>query len=635
MSAVAYLNAIKDTKGSPEDAQKLLQSIKTTYGSATDFYRAAAKESGTTPDNIMQQVEQMATPQQAQPQTAGLTGANASTSVPQTMTPPMQLNANKMDNQTQSLQGQGMATAQAVNQSAQNPSNTYAKGGATPLPPTKQVADASASQAAPSQSAIDAVASTPAGQALDKGQPSKDGIPAPQHKPPVPSDHTQSMLKEYENTDERGVSKDTPKYGGYAQGGPVHENIKNMPLKDIIKLLASHPELAGKGAENGNSPLQGQDMKEGGAVAGQHDPDSTHNPQKKIANMRTEGRSHGAGLLNMNADVPTYADGGSVKMATGSGLEGDTESDNITGYGPDGTPIIQNADGTQQYGNVNDLLGRPESASTLGTGANPTNAMTSSAANAVPQQGASTQATGFATGGEEAAPPGALSSEVADNIPAKLSPGEFVFSADATRFYGLKTLTALQNHARQELAVMANQGNIRTPNDGKNPDQGTFTQDQPPNMNAYDKQGNPQQQEPDGDEAMVSGILKECMGGSNYATGGGVHEEEFAKGGATSDMRTQFGRSNMVSSHPKGGSPLMDYARGGIVTSTSSSLTPKKFAGSIPTEKIKSAPITGGGSLAKTSVAENIKVPKLAKGGLMKNVNGQRNINQMESSIGS
>lgn len=54
----------------------------------------------------------------------------------------------------------------------------------------------------------------------------------------------------------------------------------------------------------------------------------------------------------------------------------------------------------------------------------------------------------YASGG---APPGALPEEIEDDIPAKLSEGEFVFSADATRYWGLKTLMEMVRHARHEL----------------------------------------------------------------------------------------------------------------------------------------------------------------------------------------
>lgn len=348
MSALAQLDAIEKVKGSPADQAQLLQSIMQAHGSATNFYRAAAKEMGTTPDVVMEKVEQMA----QQPQTAGLAGAQAGTTVPQTMSPPPQLNANAMDAQTRGLQQQGMPTAQAVNMSAQNPQNSFAQGG--PVPPTPDEIKAKM-EATPTPPAANTSAYT---DTLNNAA-----------KPVAHSDRTEQMLNDYkreQRNEQFNKDQGKPKYGGYAKGGPVHEHIKNMPLGDVIKALASHPGLGGQGADNAGSSLHGSNLKEGGAVAGQHDPDVMRNPSKLPANMRTEARGHGAGKMNMNADVPTYAKGGIMQKMAGGGLEGgDEESDSIVGYGPDGTPIVMNADGTEQYGDINQLLGRPESASLL------------------------------------------------------------------------------------------------------------------------------------------------------------------------------------------------------------------------------------------------------------------------------
>lgn len=547
------------------------------------------------------------------------------TNVPQTAQAPNQVNAMKVDNQNRGLQQQGVAPAQAMNKAATNPNNTYAKGGDV-SPPTPDQIRAELQTTPPDSSSVNAIADD---------STIKNAI---KEKPASSSDQMENMFKQYDTPEGKKYLEDRAKSQHYAKGGDVHASIKNMSLKDVIKLLASHPELGGMGAGNAGSPTQGQDMRAGGAVAGQNDPD---------ANMqgKAELRAHGNGLLSMNRDVQGYATGGGVDggsqvvdnnnsgiaaqnvgMATGGSPQ--EEADSVVSYGPDGTPIIQNPDGTQQYGDINQELGRPEGAPTLGTGEQPTNATTSNVANSVGQQqpsGPAQTVTGnaMAKGGEEAGPPGALSKEVADDIPAALSEGEFVFSADATRFWGLKTLTEMQDHAREQLAGMQNDGKIRSPGDGKNEDEaGQFMQDKEPDMDAYN----------DEDE-KAEGLLKECMGGGTYSEGGPVAEEQFSKGGAVD--HGPYGRDNMTSSHPTQGTPLLDYARGGIVSPTSSSLTPKKFSSDIPEGKMRlSTPGVPKGPRAQAYGIKKLTPPKVKKGGLL-NRNQERDVQQEQSYIGS
>lgn len=560
--------------------------------------------------------------------TSGLAGANAGTATPQS--PPPQVNANMVNSQAQGLQSQGMGQAQAMNAAATNPTNSFAKGGVVDPPTPDQAASGSQAAAAANPAALKFYT-----DAL-KGATATKPMPQPKSSPTAPDSEssTEQMFKDYENKDYQDMrAKLVANPQHYAKGGDVHDSIKNMSLKDIIKLLATHPGLDGEGA-SATAPT-GNDMKEGGAVAGQSDPDN--GPKTRPGKANTH---HGAGLLNMNADVGTYAEGGEVHMDTG----GDLEADSIVNYGPDGTPIQQNANGTQQAVDINQLLDRPENAPTAGTGAAPQNTTTSSAGNAignVQAQNTQTPSTYLAKGGEDAPPPGSLSHEVADDVPAQLSEGEFVFSADAVRFYGLQKLTAMMDFARSELDRMAQKGDIRSPGDGKNPDDtaGKFMQDQKPNMDAY---GSDEHQEPDGDEGddMVSGLLKECTGGANMATGGGVSEENFAKGGPVPKNKEtaqpkDYGRSNLVSSTPSAGSPQFDFAKGGIVGSTMASLAPKKNEGLIPSG-IKLS--TQGG--AKGTGTENYGLKKLTvhakKGGLLKkDYNGAINQDTHESYTGA
>ena len=57
-------------------------------------------------------------------------------------------------------------------------------------------------------------------------------------------------------------------------------------------------------------------------------------------------------------------------------------------------------------------------------------------------------------------PPGSLPEEVRDDIPARLSEGEYVVPADVLRFYGVKFFEDLRENARIELARMDREGRI-------------------------------------------------------------------------------------------------------------------------------------------------------------------------------
>jgi len=55
-------------------------------------------------------------------------------------------------------------------------------------------------------------------------------------------------------------------------------------------------------------------------------------------------------------------------------------------------------------------------------------------------------------------PTGSLASEVADDIPAQLSEGEFVIPADVVRYIGLEKLMAIRDKAKQGLSRMEEDG---------------------------------------------------------------------------------------------------------------------------------------------------------------------------------
>ncbi|MAJ81601.1 MAG: hypothetical protein CMF41_01650 [Legionellales bacterium] len=58
-------------------------------------------------------------------------------------------------------------------------------------------------------------------------------------------------------------------------------------------------------------------------------------------------------------------------------------------------------------------------------------------------------------------PPGALPEEVADDIPAFLSTGEFVLSADVVRWHGLKHIMEMRDEAKEGLMAMEYEGQIQ------------------------------------------------------------------------------------------------------------------------------------------------------------------------------
>ena len=67
-------------------------------------------------------------------------------------------------------------------------------------------------------------------------------------------------------------------------------------------------------------------------------------------------------------------------------------------------------------------------------------------------------------------PPGSLQNEVRDDIPAKLSEGEFVIPADVVRYIGLERLMKLRDEAKQGLNRMAEIGQMGNADQVENPE---------------------------------------------------------------------------------------------------------------------------------------------------------------------
>jgi hypothetical protein len=76
-----------------------------------------------------------------------------------------------------------------------------------------------------------------------------------------------------------------------------------------------------------------------------------------------------------------------------------------------------------------------------------------------------------------AVPPGSLREEVADDIPAQLSEGEFVIPADVVRYIGLEKLMALRDKAKQGLQRMQEMGQMGNADEVANPDQTFASED--------------------------------------------------------------------------------------------------------------------------------------------------------------
>lgn len=549
------------------------------HGSLTNFYRHVANQTGTTPDKVMEETEKMAGLAQNpnQPQST-LGGANAQTPVSQVASTTPPANPAAVGAQNQQLQAGGMAPSQAMNQAATNPANQMgmAKGGATESKPKHKPVQAPQTPMPqgqlPSASQVQAAMSAMGDSGTRAVTPLKNQ--------PVGRDDP---------------ADNTPQYGGYAKGGDVHSKMSELKLKDILQLLASHPGVSGESSPTAQAGSTG--FAGGGPVF----PNS------------------------VSSDPMSVNKGGLMKMASGGATQ--EEEDQITGYGPDGQPIVKNADGTTGYGDLNQFLGRPEGSSTLGTGADPSNNVSKNAAN--------TPLIGMAMskgGADEAPPPGSLPHEIADDVPASLSEGEFVMSADTTRFYGLQKLHAMQDFARQELAKMEQSGGIRSPGDGQNPgDKTGFQQPTQPNTDFYgdDEQG--EGEEPEGDEGMAKGgNVKDCNGGLMARAGGDIAKQDYRfSSGADSDSDTTPYKKGGLATKKRSPQHL---DKGGVVSSKQTNLSPDrmKSANAVPTDSLKTSTATkrvNGPHVNVAAYGSKKYQLKANKGGLMRSVSNPFEVN--------
>ena len=109
-------------------------------------------------------------------------------------------------------------------------------------------------------------------------------------------------------------------------------------------------------------------------------------------------------------------------------------------------------------------------------------------------------------------PTGSLRNEVADDIPARLSEGEFVFPADVVRYIGLETLMKLRDKAKQGLSRMEEIGQVGNAEEVSNPDQ-MFNGEDDENF-----------------EANIDEVINEVNTSPQFATGGYV---KMSNGGVT------------------------------------------------------------------------------------------------------
>ena len=116
-------------------------------------------------------------------------------------------------------------------------------------------------------------------------------------------------------------------------------------------------------------------------------------------------------------------------------------------------------------------------------------------------------------------PPGSLKQEVADDVPAQLSEGEFVVPADVVRFIGLEKLMAMRDKAKAGLKRMQEMGQMGNAQEVDNPDQ------------LFGDDGMPEE-DLSGFESEIDSILAEDE--QAFASGGSVMK--FADGGTPPDM---------------------------------------------------------------------------------------------------
>ena len=108
-------------------------------------------------------------------------------------------------------------------------------------------------------------------------------------------------------------------------------------------------------------------------------------------------------------------------------------------------------------------------------------------------------------------PTGSLRNEVADDIPAKLSEGEFVLPADVVRFIGLEKLMKMRDAAKAGLARMEEMGQMGNAQEVANPDQ-TFAGDNQQDDAKFSSEIDSIMSEIDSEQQFASGGMASVSG---------------------------------------------------------------------------------------------------------------------------
>lgn len=147
-------------------------------------------------------------------------------------------------------------------------------------------------------------------------------------------------------------------------------------------------------------------------------------------------------------------------------------------------------------------------------------------------------------------PPGSLSSEVRDDIPAQLSEGEYVVPADVVRFFGVRFFEELRNQAKQGLAEMDADGRIG----------GTPVDSQGVPMEGQDEELTPEEEQ----------ALMEALG----ATGTGM-----AEGGLSVPMSNPYQDQSMLYQPPKAiaGAAPVGMNEGGLLGQTFTGFESRRY----------------------------------------------------------
>ena len=173
-------------------------------------------------------------------------------------------------------------------------------------------------------------------------------------------------------------------------------------------------------------------------------------------------------------------------------------------------------------------------------------------------------------------PPGSLREEVADDIPAQLSEGEFVVPADVVRYIGLEKLMAMRDKAKQGLERMEEMGQMGNADEVANPDQ-TFNEQ--------------------GDEdfaAEIDDIMAEE--GEGYAKGGEVTADNVEK----FEWARNPGVDVRYFKHEDGRVMFITYINGRPTTAIPEGFTQtdtpvEKLVGKAADDKaVTTAPVSGG-----------------------------------------